>query len=571
MAGEEPSRPASVSNSLWAISKTTGRLGEFLNWNLLNVTSRDWGELKYLSGGTATSFPGPSGGYQLESLAVSDTNTAYFVRNYPTTVDGVTYQRPLFTLNLNNLTWGSTPTPPVATFVGDLAPVLSQLGTLSNTAGQDLVTGLCVGPDWKLQILFNKGDDTAPDFLLRVNSLHVNTARALTNISIIGQITGTGETCTGGKDLVYVTAPVNSLYVVDDADDKIYAVTYQTAAVTSVLSTEPGSSYEGLTSYQANSELIAVNGSGGSPANAVRTVVSGTSNDTTRFDSNAISGGALANPGAIAFPIAQLSLNTDPMPACFAVDRSARIYRVDPASGVTVIETTGGLFNIDAVAYDLNTSTVFYLENSDSTIRIAKYKDGVHTLIGDLKTTGVYKPATHPQHLLHYGDSLYYVNNGTSDVVRVRLNSSTNGIFSQTNFVTMSAGAAWTVTAAALDNNGVLYFNEGTNQRSYDLRTQSNLTAAVVTGNTRMPCSTWPPAASSTAGMRPARRGFPLSRSAAGRRELTRTPRLPSRFMTWPAAPPHPSRSRLRTPPSTPRMAAAPSTWWSPPPGPTPP
>src|SRR5690349_3236993 len=104
MAGFETSAPYSKSNSLWAISENTGRLGEFLNWNLPNVSARHYGALSYLSGGNPTPF---SGEIQIESMAISAGGTAYIVRNVPTLINGVTYKRPLFSFETSTLVYGA--------------------------------------------------------------------------------------------------------------------------------------------------------------------------------------------------------------------------------------------------------------------------------------------------------------------------------------------------------------------------------------------------------------------------------------------------------------------------------
>lgn len=489
LAADDFARPASQANSLWVIAENTGHLGEFLNWNQINVVGRDWGELKYYSGGVATSF---TGGSRVESLAVDDSGKAYFVRNLPTVVDGVTYRKALFMLDTAALTWGSTPTPPVATFVGDLTQALSAMGAVSTTAEQDDITGLAVGYDWKLHALYNRGGSSTGDYLLRINSLAVDSGNSLVNVSVTGLLTGAGETVTNGQDLVFAASSLQTLYITDAADDEVYQVNYKTGAITSVFSTD-SASFEALASFNVSGELLAVNSDAGSPANEVRTVVSGGSNDTSRFNAATVSGGVLTDIEGSAFPVGPLSLGNSVLPPVFAVDRSTKIYRIDPANGITwatsttVIETADALFNADAVAYDAAAGIVFYSENSDTTIRLAKYNPATraHTLIGDLKTTGAYRPSTHPQHLIHWQGALYYVNNGTSDVVKVQLDAAAAAITDQTRYVTISAGASWTVTAAAMDNTGLLWFQEGSNLRSYNLRTRSSLSPALSAGGVR--------------------------------------------------------------------------------------
>lgn len=489
LAAEDFARPASLANSLWVISENTGHLGEFLNWNQINVVSRDWGELKYYSGGAATSF---TGGSRVESLAVDDSGKAYFVRNVPTVVDGVTYRKALFMVDTAALTWGSTPTPPVATFVGDLTQALSAMGAVSTTAEQDDITGLAVGYDWKLHALYNRGGSSTGDYLLRINSLAVDSANSLVNVSVTGLLTGSGETVTNGQDLVFAASSLQTLYVTDAADDEVYQVNYKTGAITGVFSTD-SASFEALASFNVSGEVLGVNSDTGSPANEVMTVVNGGSNDTSRFNAAAVSGGTLTDIEGSAFPVGPLSLGNSVLPPVFAVDRSTKIYRIDPANGITwatsttMIETADALFNADAIAYDAASGLVFYSENSDTTIRLAKYDPAtrVHTLIGDLKSTGAYRPSTHPQHLIHWQGALYYVNNGTSDVVKVQLDAAAAAITAQSLYVTMSGGAAWTVTAAAMDNTGLLWFQEGSNLRSYNLRTRSTLSTALATGGVR--------------------------------------------------------------------------------------
>lgn len=66
--------------------------------------------------GDSTAF---SGAIRIQSLAITQSGTADFVRNAPTTIDGVSYKRPLFSFETSTLTWSASPTVPVATFIGD--------------------------------------------------------------------------------------------------------------------------------------------------------------------------------------------------------------------------------------------------------------------------------------------------------------------------------------------------------------------------------------------------------------------------------------------------------------------
>lgn len=478
MAGHEASVPYNRSNSLWAVDENTGRLAEFVNWNLPNVSARAYPAIRYLSNGATTSFPSSG---NLESLAITSGGTAYFVRNEPTLINGVTYKRPLFTFETSALTWsGSSGTTPVATFVGDLESALSVLGPVAEVAESDEITGLTIGPDQRLYLLYNEGYDTTTDYLLRINSFS-QAGGALNNVSIIGALTGAGETVAHGQDLIFNGS---SLYVTDDADDEVYTVDYATAAITGVQSNDATTKYEGLAVFAATGELLGANSDSGTPdAVHVRRVRSGAGNDLNRFNYATLSSSVLQDLEGLTFPGGSVGTSTTPPPPYYAINRTTSIYRVDPVTGIVTTASVSAPFTLDAIALDAANGVLYYVQNSNTTIQLGKFTlaTGTHTILGDLKLTGSFRPSVHPQHLVYYGGDLFYIAASGAQSFLIRLQISPSGILAQDSLTRLSATSGWNVTAAALDDNGMLFFREGTNLRSYDLRRLGNMGAITST------------------------------------------------------------------------------------------
>jgi uncharacterized delta-60 repeat protein len=474
MAGHETSVPYNRTNSLWAIDEDTGRLGEFLNWNLPNVVARTYGPIRYLNNGVSTGFSGT--GYALESLAITSSGTVYFVRNEPTTINGTTYKRPLFTFELNSLTWGATPTIPLATFVGDLTPALSVTGIVGDVSGTDLVNGLAIGPDQRLYVLYSEGNNTTTDFLFRINSFSTASG-GLNNVSLIGPVSGTGEAVTLGQDMVFSGG---TLYITDDSDDEVYSINSATGAILSLVSSDASTKYEGLAVYPLTGEILGANAdSGTADAQTIRRIRTGDGiNDLTRFHYATLSGNALTDLEGLAFAAGSVSSSTAPPPPYFAVNRTSSIFRVDPATGTTTTATSSAPFNLDAIAYDAAGGVLYYVQNSNTTIQLGKFTvaTGAHTILGDLKLTGSFRPSIHPQHLICYQGELYYIAPASSQSFLIRVQLTPTGILAQDSLTRLSATSGWNVTAAALDNSGIIYFREGTNLRSYDLRRLGNMT-----------------------------------------------------------------------------------------------
>ena len=473
MAGNETSAPYSRSNSLWSVDENTGRLGEFVNWNLPNVTARAYGPIRYLSNGVQTNF---SGAYKLECLAITGSGTAYFVRNEPTLINGVTYKRPLFTFETSTLTFGASPTIPVASFVGDLESVLSVLGTVGDVAESDEVTGLAIGPDQRLYVLFNEGTSVGTDYLFRINSFSATATGSLNNVSLIGAITGSGKAVTHGQDMVFNGG---TLYVTDDADDEVYSVDAATAAITGTISTDANTKYEGLAFFPATGEIVGADSDSGTPdATSVRRIRPGANNDLTRFNYSTISSSSLQDIEGLAFTGGTITSSNTPPPPYYAVNRTSSIFRVDPVTGITTTATSSAPFALDAIALDGANGVLYYVQNSDTAIQLGKYTiaTGAHSLLGDLKLTGSFRPTVHPQHLIFYGGELFYMAASGSQTFLIRTQISPTSILAQDSLTRLSSTQAWSVTAAALDNAGLLYFREGTNLRSYDLRRLGNLT-----------------------------------------------------------------------------------------------
>jgi len=473
MAGHETSVPYNRSDSLWALDENTGRLGEFLNWNLPNVTARTYGPVRYLNNGVGTTFAGS--GYKLESLVISSSGTAYFVRNEPTTINGITYKRPLFTFELNSLTWGASPTIPQATFIGDLEAAVSVTGVVGDASETDEVNGLAIGPDERLYVLYSEGNGTTTDYLFRINSFST-AGGSLNNVSLIGPISGSGESVTLGQDIVFHGG---TLYVTDDSDDEIYTMDHTTGAIQSVVSSDAGTKYEGMAIYGPTGEILGANSdSGTGDALTIRRVRTGSgNNDLNRFNYATLSSSNLSDIEGLAFAGGSVSSSTTPPPPYFAVNRTSSIYRVDPATGVTTTESSAAPFTLDAIAHDGDNGVLYYIQNSNTTIQLGRYTiaNRTHTILGDLKLTGSFRPSVHPQHLIYYWGDLFYIAPSGSQSFLIRVQVSPTGILAQDSMTRMSATSGWNVTAAALDSNGMLHFREGTNLRSYDLRRLGNM------------------------------------------------------------------------------------------------
>ncbi len=474
MAGHEASVPYSQSNSLWAIDENTGRLGEFVNWNLPNVEARSYGPIRYLNNGVVTGFSGS--GYALESLAVTSGGTVYFVRNEPTVVNGVTYKRALFTFELTSLSPTPTPTIPRATFLGDLEAALSVTGVVGDVTETDEVNGLAIGPDQRLYVLYSEGSGGSTDYLFRINSFSTS-AGSLNNVSLIGPLAGAGDAVTSGQDMVFHGA---SLYITDDQDDEVYVVNAANGAITSVVSSDTFTKYEGFTVFSPTGEIVGANSdSGTTDALHIRKVRPGDgNNDLNRFNYASLSASFLSDLEGLAFPGGTLTTSTTPPAPYFAINRTNSIFRIDPSNGITTTATSSAPFNLDAIAYDATAAVLFYVQNSNTTIQLGKYNlaTGNHTVLGDLKLSGSFRPSVHPQHLICYQGDLFYIAPAGSQSFLIRVQVSPTEILAQDSISRLSATSGWNVTAASIDNNGIVYFREGTNLRTYDIRRLGNMT-----------------------------------------------------------------------------------------------
>ncbi|MGI8604629.1 MAG: choice-of-anchor A family protein [Verrucomicrobiales bacterium] len=470
MGGHEVSAPWGKSDSLWAIVEDStapaavnslkARLIEFKNYRTPLIVKQDWGQISLPAGLSLSPFAGSS---EIASLAITGAGTGYFVRNGPTVIDGVTYHHPLFKIEVGSQAVGQSA---LASFVGDLTGALTSLGAGSG----DSVTGLAAGTAGDLFGVVQIGDGTVPDRLFTIANLLRDSNGQLINIFSPGLIQGAGAAATLSGDLSFSSNGI--LYVTDNADNDVYRVDSTTAAIVERFSTEIAGAYSGFSVNPADNDLTASDTS----ANKIVRVLGGSGNDTAYFDYAARFG--LSNIRAIAF-FNGAFVPTESAPPYFAVDRTQRIYAVDPATGTTTLVTATAPFPLDALAYDRNGGFLYYVENTDANFRLGRYtlSTNSHSILGNLASgANTYNPSGHPQHLIFYSGDLYYLNGNSDDLVRVRVSS--EAIIDQEKVSDVNRdNSLGIVQSAALNDAGILYFTNENVLMKYNMRTLSGYTA----------------------------------------------------------------------------------------------
>ena len=105
------------------------------------------------------------------------------------------------------------------------------------------------------------------------------------------------------------------------------------------------------------------------------------------------------------------------LPDCYAVGGdNNRIYKFDPASGVTYIITSSAPFSLNAIARDPVNNVLYYSENTTSDWRIGRYtvSTGVHVVLATIgHGAWAYPVNANPGNLFYYGGNLYFIAPGS--------------------------------------------------------------------------------------------------------------------------------------------------------------
>ena len=451
-AGPSTDTPPSGSDAMWAVvpyvsgfsGSTDPHLVKFTNYQNSggNVDRIDYGILAYQNGGTVTSFAGnPS---SIEAMTVDAGQQLYFVRSAATVVAGITYERPLFVLNLNNLSGSS-----VANFVGDLGPSLRTESGISPLTSNEVVSGLAVGADGKLRLVLRKDTGAVTDVLMRVESLTPNASGAL-SVTLLGPLQNGATSAGNAKGLAIDST--GQAYVTDADDLGVYKVNATTGVLTLPMYSTEGSGGP-VAVHLSDADVVTA-----LPNRTISKVVAGNANDPAYFHTLNLWG--LDAPTAIAFP----GLAITPPAAVngyFAASGTASIYRLDPLSGANIVATTAP-FAVQSVAFDQAANRLYYVEAATSNWRLGRYDvaSNTHSLYNfTLQTPGGVNqtPLTNqPENLFIANGGLYTIPPNTDDVVKIDLTptgiDSIHKITDLNNEVSQG-----NVTAASIDNVGNLY------------------------------------------------------------------------------------------------------------------
>lgn len=437
----------------------SARLVEFKNYRTPAIQATDWGLVYYRDGSQLIPLATTAG---LESLAISANGSAYFAKNGPTTIGGVTYQKPLFKLDIGAQTPG---TPLAATFVGDLQRGLSDLGA----AATDQVTGLALTSTGHLYGVLRAGDVTSPDRLFTVANLLRDSSNQLINVLSAGVLQGAMDSVTSAEDLAF--ASDGTLHVADAADGHIYTVDPANGSVLSRVSARSGVSYRALAINPSDNDLTVSDTS----SNSVRRIQPAAAEDPAYFDYAARFD--FSDVRALAFFHGQFT-PTQSTPPYYAANRTQRLYAVDPTTGATTLVTDETPFIVSSVALDPTGGQLYYTEHDDGVIRLGRYTlaSDTHVILGNLSADGFsYRPTRDIQNLVFFAGDLYYVHALSDDLVRVQI--SATAITAQEKVADLNLDTSLgTVTGAALNDAGMLFLCNGTSLFKYNLRSNSSFT-----------------------------------------------------------------------------------------------
>ncbi len=456
--------PQSVSDSLWAISEASAgaSLFEFRNYRNTsnNVTSIDYGNLVYMDGTTPFNFTKVSGSARIDALTVTRDLVLYFVRNADVTIGGQTHNHPVFKVALSNIRQGQQV---VAEFVGDFNPF--KVGVPSTGGADDVVSGLAVGVDQRLYLLWREGlasgaGNTTSDYLVRFNSLSVDSARDFGGATKVGQITGSGYSSANSAGLA--AAPDGSLYVGDRQDGDVYQVNPSTAAILSRFSQQSGSTSEALAILPADGDMVSSYTSGPLYYQMVK-VTPGTTADVSyfsygvRFGINLIRAiGFCTNP-----------LNTVPPTSSIYACRGGdtEIHLANLATGETALFTNGAPWPIVSLAADSDSRVLYYVQDTPVNFQLGSYSvaTDTHTALGSLQNAALsYLPTVKPTSLAFYAGSLWYIAHGTDDLVRIDASASLMTGQKKVKDLTGDALVFDEVGDLAIDDDGTAWFSART-------------------------------------------------------------------------------------------------------------
>lgn len=486
--------PPLPSDSLWAIAQEPpGHLLEFRNYKNVggNTSVVDWGEVRYWQDATTTaSFVRPEG-VDIDSFTLSASGAGFFVRNGGVVIEGVTYSLPLFTFNISQLTLGD---PVRASFMGDLkTAVQSETATLMDSEDTYRITGLAVGPDpsdgqMRLHALYSADPATgssAADWLLKIDHYDRNSAGAMTGISVVGRIQSATEMCADGRDLAI--DGMGQAFVTDADDHHIYNVSLADGSIQTVHSLQGDSTYDGLAILPSDSDFIASATGGNFTHRFTRVTATSTNNDdVSLLDYQSLWG--LTSVPTIAFYTQNPTPNPAAMYPYYAVDGTKAIFNFDVVTGTVRVLTNSAPFNAEAVAYAADQHALFYTESGGSTIRLAKFdiNSGTHSIIGDLaapppSTAWSYPASQRPTSLAYFDNHLFFIHNGTDDLVRIDLNAINTSLVNLTRVADLtgnsrSLGVIGDITTTS---DGKLWIDSAREFGWVDLNTLSGYTTVL--------------------------------------------------------------------------------------------
>ncbi len=480
--GNLTTHSASFALANQATTGITGRLVEFKNYRTPLIRTTDWGIIHVRNGAGRTPLVGANG---IAGMTVNASGQAFFVSNTPVTVDGVTYNRPMFRMEVGQQQTGDAL---MAEFAGDLMPAITAMGG----AWDGLVTGLATGQDGVLYGVLRLGGASSPDKLFAVLNLLKTSTGSLVNVVERGTIVGGGYAGDSVEDIS--ASSTGTLFVSDVADGHVYEVSPATGAILSLANSESGTSYGALAVNPADDDMVAANGSN----TAVMKVRPGSGDDTAYFDYAARFG--YDSLRAMAFFNGTFT-PTEVSPPYYAANQTTSLWGVDPVTGATTLVTSTAPFAADSLAFDRANNVIYYVENADSPCRLAKYDlaTAQHTILGTLSGGFAYNVTAHPRHLVCFGTDLYYIHPQTDDLVKVEVSAS--AIVAQTKAADLNGNTSLgLVSAAALNDAGVLYFANATTLFKYNLRSASSF-ATVATGFGAFPALMWNSSASTLHGV----------------------------------------------------------------------
>ena len=197
-----------------------------------------------------------------------------------------------------------------------------------------------------------------------------------------------------------------------------------------------------------------------------------------------------------------VTLPTQPAAPYFGTNGTKTLFTVNPETGSTTVLTTGALFNADSLACDQANNILYYVEASDVDFRVGRFdiSSGQHTSLGNMEAPSfAYVPSRHPHHLAFYNGDLYYINRDSDDLVRMKVSGSS--ILSQEKIADLNGDLSLNnITAAAVDDDGVLYAGNTNTLISYGLRT-GGVTAVVNASFPQHDGWMWVPAMGKLAGV----------------------------------------------------------------------